>query len=565
MKDNFNVQKIQIYLGCIIILVAGFLLTQNLQDVMDIFFLDESNYLNRGINFFKRMSKEWAPLYSGWYRFLYFFEKDSFNLFYLNFKLLSVLPFVFFYLLLIKQKYPAIISLLISIFFMSSLYNLPNNPKVSHFTILIIFAVLYFLPTKISLFNKFLTLIFSAFILSYARPEMYLSSLIFIGILVLLIIAKKVDFKLADKKLLKIFLVVAIVFHVFWGAPLGAKIKGSSRSLIAFGEHFSYNYSQWNEIDQYLWLKQDVILQEHFGDVKSLSGVIKSNPILFKKHISTNSMEFVKAIKLFFIDTLGFHNTNRNIVKLIFSILFFLVIISSRLWIKNQNKEREVLVERGFILMALFVFMLPSLVSSIIIYPREHYIIHQIPFYLSLIIFVFVPAPVMPIRLSKLNFSLFISVGVFVILLIPKAGDYAYFTMRKDEKVLNNQIALTLLTKLEIEDTVKILNFEGDFNFIIGRNYRWVKPNEKRDIDFFKFLEATNPEIIYCTLTSFKNPWYDDDISWHNFTSNPIEYNYVRVDLGDNVEEYFLFREDFYLKNKEKIISNPEPYSKLKR
>jgi hypothetical protein len=148
---------------------------------------------------------------------------------------------------------------------------------------------------------------------------------------------------------------------------------------------------------------------------------------------------------------------------------------------------------------------------------------------------------------------------------MPKAEDYTYFPLRKQERILNNQKALTLLTELEVKDTVKVLNFEGDFNYIIGRNYRWVKPNEKRDTDFFEFLALHNPEIVYCTMTSFKNPWYDDDVSWHDFISSPLEHGYVEVRLGERVSEYFLFRQDFYNRFVDMIVENPIPYSQLKR
>lgn len=567
MKEENKSIWVYKVLGCLVIAIAGYLLTANLQYVMDITFLDESNYLNRGVNFFKRMSKEWAPLYSGWYRFLYFFEGDTFKLFYLNFKLLSVLPYIMFYLVLVKYQFPPFISLAMAVFFMANSFNLPNEPKVSHFTIMLIFAVVYFIPLQLSLFRKFLVLIFSAIILSYARPEMYLSGLIFIGILVFLFYTKRVVFSAEDKRLIKILAFVVLVFHLVWGVPLGAKIKGESRSLIAFGEHFSYNYSQWNEIDQYLWLKQDVIVKEHFGEVNSLREAASANPTLFWKHISTNIQTFINSILNAFVESFSFYNVGKiDVLKLIFSILFFVVLVSSRFWLGRREEKSNVFKNDGyFLLMVFFVFMLPSLLSSILIYPREHYIVHQIPFYFLLFTFVFIPQRVIETVIDYRNIAVFVFTGLVLLYFMPKADDYTYFPLRKQERILNNQKALTLLTSLEVKDTVKVLNFEGDFNYIIGRNYRWVKPNEKRDTDFFEFLALHNPEIIYCTMTSFKNPWYDDDMSWHDFVSSPLEHDYVEVRLGERVAEYFLFRQDFYNRVADKIVDSPVPYSQLKR
>ncbi len=567
MKEENKPIYIYKVLGCLLIAIAGYLLTANLPNVMDITFLDESNYLNRGINFFKRMSKEWAPLYSGWYRFLYFFEGDTFKLFYLNFKVLSVLPFIMFYLVLVKYQFPPFISLAMAVFFMANSFNLPNEPKVSHYTIMLIFAVVYFIPLQHSLFRKFLILIFTAIILSYARPEMYLSGLIFIGILVYLLYSKRVVFIDEDKRLIKILAFVVVVFHVVWGLPLGAKIKGESRSLIAFGEHFSYNYSQWNEVDQYLWLKQDVIVKEHFGEVKSLREAAIANPTLFWKHISTNIQTFLQSLANAFVESFSFYNVGKiDVLKLVFCILFFIVLVSSRFWLRSSDKHNNICKKDGyFLLMVFFVFMLPSLLSSILIYPREHYIVHQIPFYFLLFLFAFIPRKNLELAINYKKITLFVLIGLALLYFMPKAEDYTYFPLRKEERVLNNQKAITLLTSLGIKDTVRVLNFEGDFNYIIGRNYRWVKPNEKKDTDFFEFLALHNPEIVYCTMTSFKNPWYDDDLSWHDFISSPLEKGYIEVELGEDVAEYFLFRQDFYERVQDKIVENPIPYSQLKR
>lgn len=552
-------------LGCLIIVICGIILVHQLQYVMDITFLDESNYLNRGVNYFKRMSKEWAPLYSGWYRFLYFFVWDTFNLFYINFKIISVLPFVLFFLVLTRYGYPLVISLVVSVFFMATSFNLPNNPKVSHFTIMLIFAVLAFMPQSISLFRRLLTMVFLAILLAYARPEMYLSALIFAGIIVVLKFTKKIETSPMDRKLIGVFVVATLFFHFIWGIPLGAKIKGQSRSLIAFGEHFSYNYSQWNNIDQYLWLKQDVIIEENFGEVKSLKEAVKANPDLFFRHLSDNTHRFFASLKTVFIETFGFYNTNNEHVKLIFCILFFLAMISSRFWYRHESRRIKMPAENHFLLLVLFVFMAPSLISSFLIFPREHYIILQIPFYLTLMLWLLVPTIDLKSTFSFKGFFLIVFIGALLILMMPKSKDYVFFTIRKQDKVLNNQVALTLLNNLEVKDTVKLLNFEGDFSYIIGRNYRWMKPNEKRDTAFIEFVSKHSPEIIYCTETAFKNPWYDDDSSWHQFIANPEKYNYQPVSLGQNLEEYFLFRNDFYERSKGKILINPKPFSQVKR
>ncbi len=547
-------------LGFLIVLVCGLKLTYGLQYVMDFFILDETNYMVRGSNFLKKMPTKWGPLYCMWYQLGYFIEQDLFKLFYANFKLISIVPFLAFYLVLAVFGFGPFISTLSSSFFMAATINLPTYPKVSHFSLLVIFLALVLIKLVKSHYLRAVVLVFTAVLLSYARPEFYLSAICALPIALGLAFVAKRKPSFFEVKMATVAIAFIVLLHVFWRFPLGIKLHGESRSLIAFGEHFAYNYSQWEGIDQYLWLGYDKILSEHFGEVSSLSEVVKSNPAMFKKHILSNISNFFKSSLINLKETFWLYNNsgkNINLLAIIISLIFIMMLLVRRFIPPKLTRE----LKDPILLIALFIFSIPSIISAILVYPRDHYLIIHLPFFIVAILFVLSPR-VNNENYSKISLLSLIFLAPMLIIAFPKAGDYEYFPLRKEEKVLNNQMVFSLFKSLDIKEDFEILGNEGNFNFILGKNYKWIRPLIKRDVDFISFIKEKQPEVIYCTTSLFKNPWYANDPSWLEFIEAPQNFGFYRVELSAGIKEYLLFEESFYQQVKDKIPSEIVPYSK---
>ena len=76
-----------------IILLVGWVYTFEIESVLDIALYDETSYLYRGLlipNGFP--SAEAAPLYALWYYLLSLLQHDAIDLYFLNYKLMTVLP-----------------------------------------------------------------------------------------------------------------------------------------------------------------------------------------------------------------------------------------------------------------------------------------------------------------------------------------------------------------------------------------------------------------------------------------------------------------------------------------
>ena len=517
-------------LGVIGILLTGILMTNGLKSSMDIFFLDESSYLVRGTKMFGSIPKRWGPLYCAWYRILYIFEENLVDLFYLNFKWMAILPSTLLFLALSRFSKSAILPLLIALSFLVSNFNLPVYPKISFYCSAIILSVLWASSFCKEVFYKALLFLSAALLLSFARPEFYLSFLLIIPATIVVLAIKKVKVKKQYVWAFSVFLLSAIILHIALGNPMLMKIGGHNRSLIAFGEHFAYNYAQWNNIDLYTWLAWEDIFREHFGNANSLTAAIQANFSLFWKHITSNLGEFISSFSNLvtsLIIPLKISTKAGIIVGI--GILLFIVISISKNLKKVWNLE----------ILFLLLLALPAIISSILIYPRNHYLVLLVPLVGTLLIasLNFIAT----LKKSLTTIGIIALVGLFV-LLGPKAGDYKYFEIRKEEGILNNQMAVAMFQNVTLTQPVTMLSNEGDFAEFAHKKIRWIVPSSKKQEGFSTFLENENPDIIYLTQSIYKNPYYANDQSWNTFLKQYEEYGYQKKMLDEEVKEFFLIK-----------------------
>ena len=139
-SKKFSFPILYITIGILFICVIGFIFTRDIDQWIDIGIGDEAKYLGDGVNFLRtRPDSFWGPLYSLWYYFLNLFSRDSINLYYLNYKLMTILPCIALYLFLLKMKITPALSFYFSFAFLISMINLPTWPKVSHFGLTMLF------------------------------------------------------------------------------------------------------------------------------------------------------------------------------------------------------------------------------------------------------------------------------------------------------------------------------------------------------------------------------------------------------------------------------------------
>ncbi len=524
-----------LFIGTIGIIITGFLMTNGIQHYVDIVFLDETSYLIRGSKMFGKIPKRWGPMYCAWYRVLMFFQSDLLKLYFLNFKLMAMIPSALLFLTLSRYSKVTILNLLISLGFLVSIFNLPIYPRVSFFCISIILVALFISSYLKDIFLKGLLFISMALLISYVRPEFYLTIILLLLTLATMFVFKTITYKKQYTLPIIVFLVAATILHLGLGNPLLIKLNGFNRSIIAFGEHFAYNYSQWNNIDLYLWLEWRDIFVQNFGDVNSLTDAIHNNFPMFWKHVYTNIIGFIYALTNLFTSFILPFKLSKTASLIIGLIIMVIALISFiRYFKKVINYE----------MLFLLVFAIPTLISCILVFPRNHYMVLIVPF-ISLIL-VRIINPMIKEENNSITLVGVILLSVLFISFGPRIDDFKYW--KHDVKVngvVNNIMALEILNIIDPNEEVRMLTSEGDLTPFLKINVDFVIPKEKKGVDFYTFLEQQNPDIIYVTNLMLFNPYFARDSTWQAFLTDYEAHGFNKKLLGDEINEFFLVSDEF--------------------
>ncbi len=528
MKTLIQNKVFQVAIGLILLLIIGCLMTFGLDKAMDIFFLDETAYLVRGTNMFGKIPKRWGPLYCTWYKLLSMFEGNLIQLFYLNFKAMAVLPALLLFVVLSRYSKSIILAFFIAACFLISAINLPVYPKVSFFCMMLILVALWCSSFTKNGFQKWLIFLSVALLISFARPEFYLSFLMIFAFGILYVIAKRPTIEKKQWIYFGGFILMAAVLHFGLGNPLMVKLSGHNRSLIAFGEHYAYNSAKWNNSELYTWLIWEEIIKQDFGDIHSVKDAMQSNFKMFWKHIASNISNFFQYV---------FTVSAAMVIpfKLGKILAFVCGLVLNLYFIGNLFfKRKEVPSEVWYLLL----LAIPTLISCILVYPRNHYLVLLVPIIGLLFVFSFQFLK----EDKKIAIPAIVVLGALYIIFGPRANNFKYFEIRKEEGVLNNQIAISLLEESRLEEPVKVLSNEGDFSAFLNKKLDWVSAIKKQRSDFSEYLSDNNPDVIYITETMLKNPYYFQDANWQQFLNEYQKNGFERVDLGEGINEYFLVK-----------------------
>ncbi|CAA9279422.1 MAG: hypothetical protein AVDCRST_MAG56-3620 [uncultured Cytophagales bacterium] len=548
--------KAFILASLLLILLCGLKLTYQLQDYLDIGLHDESLYMWSGITFFNAApNPQGGPLYSLWYHLLYLFQPDRIKLYYLNQALLTILPPLFIFLLLVAYRVPLALGLLLAIFFLCSNSNLPIWPKVSVLVLLLVTAATALLPLVQSRLNKFLLFSTLALLCAYIRPELYVA-FILLGICALLLLLHGVwHQKLPAAAMVPAGLPVAlaVILQSTLGNPMGG-----NRSIIAFGQHFASNYLTWTNGDLNAWNDWPLIMAENFGEsTDSIVEALLANPPIFFKHLLQNVGDFAalwanKSSNIVYPGSLFFGSNNQPLV-LWFKILLLggLAVGLTRFVVRtfaqrgNQPRPQALLTAskkavravagrftqnlsaRRWELVLLGLLLLPILASCILIYPREHYQVMQLPLGLVLLSLL-LGGPGSGRAAGSTAWNVYYAVLlVTLVALVPRAGGITKNQGKLDDTNLN---VIRAIRQLNVSGNVNLLEGEGGYHIYLGENYSWVAIYAK-DTGFNAFMKRENVNMVYVSTGMLENYRYRDDAEWHAFLNNYQQYGFRKVPI----------------------------------
>jgi hypothetical protein len=528
-----KIRKVNIdFVALILLVLAGLKLTSGIERVIDIGLFDESGYLYGGVSFLQKgfFPAAWAPLYALWYFFLSLFESDRIALYYLNYKILTLLPALLIYLLMRSCKISVLFSAFVAWVFLISIANLYVWPKPAHFALVIILAFLLVARTSRSYIKAAPLMAIGALLSSYVRPEFFLSYIFFVlGYIVLIAVHFK-EMKLR-KEIAPILALAGISFLMMNILGIPVWDKQGNRSFEAFAQHFSINWVYWTGSGLDPWVDYESIVATNFGDVHSIYGAFYTNPGIVIKHFLYNTINYIGTFvqmpfNHFNVILPGSNKIFTWIEAGLFAILVGLYALLRRKSISARWNEN--IRTHSIVIFSCVLFCIPTIISSIIIYPEGHYLIIQV----VLISICLIMVGSSDHRSKNLPLTTLLAVLVFMVVATPYISTNWYFSEQSlpVDRELNNLHTIEYIKSLHIQQDVNMLEADGGYYIYAGDNFHRIAHSGK-DVDFETFARRNNIDMIVVSDGIRNDQRFRDDTTWKAFLQDYRAFGYEATDI----------------------------------
>jgi hypothetical protein len=529
--------------GTVIIALLGIYVYQGISAYMDIQLSDETKYMTGGMNFFNKVPKGWGPMYSFWYRILYFVEKDTIDLYYLNFKVLATGVSILLFWLLVRMRVHMLIAFFIGACFLFADLNIFSWPRISHFAAAAVMITVLISTCLKSTYLKLVLFSIAALAISLARPEIGLSFMILVLLTGLWVLYKRFRLNRAEWLVTLAILPIAALFFLKMGVPMIGK-KGSApnmeegnypRSVTAYGQHFYLNYTEWSDQDEIILFYWDTLFKQYYEVHPSLLKTLSTNIPITIKHISVNTRNYISKA---FNYTSGVFLPDKILylpawLKLIL-VLGALAVINYLIgWRKYRENIAGHLNKYATEYIGVFVLAIPTLISCTLIYPREHYIMLQIP------LLFMIAAPLLFIHFTKVRDGKVYAAGMAIIglllfLLMPDTSKLEQFNLWQARSGPVNLSAVHKLNEIGIEGPYTVIVNEGNIDPYLDNPdvFSLVGYQQLEGLPFDQAVDSFNIRVVYVTSLLESDPWFNDDEAYLGMIEDPSSLGFRRIELA---------------------------------
>ena len=262
------------------------------------------------------------------------------------------------------------------------------------------------------------------------------------------------------------FLVCTIIvfLHLLIGNPLN-----SSRSIIAFEQHYSKNVVEKNKLEIDPWTNSEIIIKKDFGDINSIKEALFSNPEKFFWHIKENLVKVSLII--------GYKK-----ILFIFIILMFLYLARKHLYFTKRvttSYLTKVLRNNLTSLSMIFITLIPCIISILLIHPRGHYLVFVLILFLMAFAIIFFPKA----NKSKIQLRSHIIFLLSLILIVVYGNKKLEPIKKIEQKTLNYILALKNYNSL---DTINLLHGTGSIAVYLQITYQFFILQKSKFYCLFK-------------------------------------------------------------------------------
>ena len=531
--------KLAFGIAILLLLFCGIKWALGLPAVMDITFGDEAQYLRYGTDLFHTIHKDWGPSYNIWYKLLSLFQHNNIRLFYFNYQVTAVLCALLLFIFLRNYDIHVIIAFWLSFCFMFSTTVMDTWPRVSHFAfILLVFGFIITRNCK-TLLSKSVWLTAIFFIAAYARPELFPSFLLMCLLTVFIYLKYRESLKSALPAF--VFLIaVVIAFFGIYQLPADS-YKGINRTYIAFCQHYAINYvletkANFNPISE--WID---FAHRTFGDCRNFSCILKTHPDLVWHNTLLNIQKYL--IVLFeFITSLLFPLKIMAKKGLLLFIWMGILGMVGYLGINSvsRNKFIKSLKENAFILVVMLLFGLPSMATSLLIFPRAHYLLMHALLLIYLIALLLNSIPLF----SKIKPLYFFLICLPFIYKSPQAKKYSYYQMGNDSKQKCNSKLVTYLTENNNKQQHTVFSNHLSLSMMLPQNYNDFNTEYefKPGMHFSDIVKDKKIDYVLVRDILLQDKLLKQDSSWNAFIAQPEAFGFQKQIYCDSCESYLLVK-----------------------
>lgn len=568
MKEKLNFLKHDLMI-MIALLLAGYKYTFGLERVIDIGLYDESYYLLGGVNLLKDglPYAEGAPLYTVWYFVGSLWQPDRIQLYFLNYKVLTLSLPVAAYILLRRKSVSWLESAVMAFLFLLCYGNLPIWPKVSLLAILVILSFFIIASCFSMLETRLAILLLGALTSSYIRPELFLSFLLLcalsLGVMLLRIqpLLRQKQSRGEQKgpvdehqhrwttiSILLFTLLTSGILISYMGIPMGS----GNRSLVAFGQHFALNWVEWTGSPLSPWLDWEEIIERSFGDVHTIGEALVSNPTLFFRHVGQNLiLTPLKLVGLSFIHApiLLPHGGGYVEGYLLLAGIGLLIFIYRARVIQNIQLNLSSDRDNRLFLMAMICVILPGVISAIVISPRSHYLSISsilLPTLAATLLFanqkICAPLSLSKGRSIPVGQVTLTTKSLLVLLLIGIAITPSDPAWSRDTLATPNLHVIKFIQTLDITASAKILEAEGGYHIYLGDNFERVGEEQKTS-DFHSFRRQYGINMLVLTDNLRQDARFVNDQEWQSFLENHEKWGYISIAIPNTDRELIVAEE----------------------
>ena len=509
--------------GLLLVLLGGYVLNRNVAQRLDIIATDDDNIFYNGLTMATTglPPVQTSPFFSFWYAALHFFLQDPIQVYYLNWVLVSTLVGVGFYALLRSLQIGTALSGWLALFFLFFYLNFPLLPKVSLFALIImLFGMAAAQVFGKTLLHKTLATALVMAVVSYVRPEFYVAFLLLAALSLFLFFKNRAS---ANPTWLGLVFGIVLLLALVFGFPLGG-----GRSHIAFGQHFAMNYAVWHpEIPFSPWMHSEVFMKAAFGrQVTSVGDAFALNPNIFLKHLFTN-ISNLAAATLYNLKTLFWGSVYDSVHFGGRRYLIGGLFVGTMLLIdfpKSLRQVRQNFKDKGWFFGILLLVLAPTFISTILIFPREHYVVFHCIAYLTvagLALDAVQWRALENLKQFKIPFLVILNILLLGLFLWPRYQNTVLKTPRP------NYDLLRVVQDLKLSQPVNMLGTEPlTYYLYAGSNWNFVHLDQYYPKDFRKF---TADKQINCIFVRAKmTQYFENDAGFADFIKNYDALGYIK-------------------------------------